>query len=104
MTLPLCLHCNVRKGCRPRGLCPKCFDDVEIRCLYQLRNGSRDVKPAKEPTMQELDAMIAERLPTMPGGKPEGHKAAQRRLQWRLPIFRNDRRRGRTRQNSERSE
>lgn len=73
-----CVHCKTRKRTRPRGLCWTCWHDLTIRFRYAV--GSANPATAKyaprvpygrgkgehEPTMAELEQMIAEQLPTMP--------------------------------------
>ena len=78
--MPKCIHCeNVCEKLRTKGLCPRCYSITAIRKVYPRSSA------AKEMTEAELDAMIAERLPTMPEGYDEqiekGIKAnAQRRM------------------------
>lgn len=70
--MSICLHCHKNKVNRPRGLCWTCYYTPGVRELFAP--GSGNPKTAKfagqrgnnEPTEAELDAMIAERLPTMP--------------------------------------
>lgn len=94
----LCLHCNYRKpSSGKRGLCQKCYVDPNIRKYYPKQaNQYRLVAPEEseyDPTEEQLEAMIQEMLPTMPGGKPEGCQAYLKRIQWNLPVFRDERRR-----------
>lgn len=35
MIVKLCCHCNKRRASRSRGLCWLCYEDPEIRNLYQ---------------------------------------------------------------------
>lgn len=81
----LCRHCSKKKVNRPRGLCWTCWHDPAVRFLYPV--GSANPATARyvpktrgglgreavddEPTEEELDAMIAEQLPTMPPASPE---------------------------------
>ena len=62
---PACHHCRERNGhaCK-RGLCTRCHGIKAVRDLYRVRaaNKVEDMGP----TMEELDALIAEQLPTMP--------------------------------------
>jgi hypothetical protein len=57
---PPCQHCCRRAATRSRGLCAECYYRPEVRRLYPART-----RESKE-TMEELDAMIAERYATMP--------------------------------------
>jgi hypothetical protein len=62
-----CRHCCQYPIGRPRGLCWKCFYTPGVRELYPiLPNPNRRRSRHYEPTEAELDAMIAEQLPTMP--------------------------------------
>lgn len=56
--MKLCAHCGTRRLTRPRGLCKHCYDDLDIRYLY--------VVPRDEPSMADVERIIAEQLPTMP--------------------------------------
>jgi hypothetical protein len=62
---PKCIHCHEAVISRPKGLCWNCSLDPAIRNLYpadsKFSPTSRD-----DMTMEELDALIAERYPTMP--------------------------------------
>ncbi len=66
-----CLHCNIRKA-KPgytAGLCHRCSLDPEIRALFPSKskfNPNRHWQSGREPTEAELDAMIAERMKTLP--------------------------------------
>lgn len=87
----LCRHCSACVVSRPRGLCWHCWHDPAVRYLYPA--GSANPATARyvpkifgglgreavdgEPTMEELEAMIAEQLPTMPQ-TPEGVDAEYR--------------------------
>ena len=78
--IPICLHCKILKVCRPRGLCWSCYYKPGVRELYEPTSihgvyGTIGHKPhTGEPTMVELDAMIAEQLPTMPDNESEDDK------------------------------
>lgn len=63
---PNCRHCGLKTGHRPGVLCVDCYAAPEIKSQYTRRKYQRhDNEP--EPTMEELEVMIAEQLPTMPG-------------------------------------
>lgn len=74
MERPLCFHCqqNLAQKCRG-GLCDSCYRDHEIRNYYRS-NGTIVRRPAtkrrsystKEPSMEELELQIQERMATMP--------------------------------------
>lgn len=77
MALPrkLCRHCRQRFVNRSRGLCFMCFNDPEIKAQYPSRNKAAT---AREPTMAELDAMVAER--SRPENLPRWwHREGERR-------------------------
>ena len=60
---PKCIHCKRRKAAKhKRLLCMDCYRLRHIRELYPRRskNGGR------EPTLAELDALIAERRKCLP--------------------------------------
>ncbi len=64
----LCRHCQKElRNWRLRGLCWKCHKDVAIRKRYPSLSKYHD---EGEPTMAQLDRMIAEQMPTLPDGKP----------------------------------
>lgn len=79
MDIPLCFHCNINKAqTSRRGLCDPCYRMPRIRNLYK-KDGrivkqpckmggatGRRVCNRKEPTMEEVEQMIQENLPTMP--------------------------------------
>jgi hypothetical protein len=52
-----CQHCQRPKLIRSRGLCYTCYDDPEIRVLYDLAT-----KPCHEPTQEEVDRIVAEQM------------------------------------------
>lgn len=56
----LCRHCETYVVSRSRGLCHRCYYRREIRDLYPAQWTPR------EETMEDLDRLVAERLPTMP--------------------------------------
>jgi hypothetical protein len=57
-----CKRCDSNADHLARGLCRKCYRKHAFR--YDLADGYTD----PDQTEAELDAMIAEQLPTMPGG------------------------------------
>lgn len=63
MSRPMCRHCGKRIACRPKRLCYACSTTPEIRNSYPGATGSHN---AREQTLEELEAMIAERYATMP--------------------------------------
>ena len=67
---PVCKHCQKHVGTRPRGLCHRCYLDVTIRKSYPplsvMGTYAADYEE-REPTEEEVEKMIAEQLPTMPG-------------------------------------
>lgn len=71
----ICRHCHQRDVNCPRGLCWTCYYTPGVREQYPP--GSANPATAKfcknndyEPSEAELDAMIAEQLPTMPERGP----------------------------------
>lgn len=64
-----CRHCGRDKVNRPRGLCWTCYYTPGVRAMFPVTSkyGEKAVRvDTDEPTEAELDAMIAEQLPTMP--------------------------------------
>lgn len=62
----VCKHCRERNAQKyKRGLCSRCYWSPEIRDRYRVRAANKP-KDDDGPTMEELEALIAERLPTMP--------------------------------------
>lgn len=61
-----CRHCKVRNGIKYKlGLCVGCYGTRRIRDLYvSFRVTERP--EADEPTLEELDAIIAERMKDLP--------------------------------------
>jgi hypothetical protein len=60
-----CRHCGAAKGSRPRGLCSRCYFDRAIRPLYPVHEGDPGRSPKnryREPTAEEVEALIAEQL------------------------------------------
>jgi hypothetical protein len=67
----VCLHCRNAsvKVNRPRGLCWRCYQSPQVRRLYaaEYRGGKLVVDPRdgmSEMTQEEVDALVAEQLPT----------------------------------------
>lgn len=58
-----CVHCKKNRQSKPRGLCFPCFQDRSIRCQYATATG-REAK--REPTEEELNAMIEEGYRNLP--------------------------------------
>lgn len=56
----MCQHCEIRKAVRPRILCERCYYIPSVRRKYPPK-----IKADTE-TMEELEAKIAARYPTMP--------------------------------------
>jgi len=69
-----CLHCGVRKA-KARGLCEHCYENREIRAQYPTLYPGNYCAGGNEPTEEELDVLIAERLPTMPPAPKTGPDA-----------------------------
>jgi len=66
MSLPKCVYCGERAANGSRGLCKPCWSVPEIKQWYPPKStNSGNSRP--EPTAEQLDALIASRLPTMPG-------------------------------------
>lgn len=77
---PVCRHCRDRIA-QPgkRGLCHVCFPDKSIRDKYSVDPKCGHSGDYHEPTMEELDALIAQQLPTMPKqlGKAVGKRLSK---------------------------
>ncbi len=56
-----CVYCGTRKATKPRGLCDKHYAILSIRNLYPAKTAIRNPE-----TMEELEALIAKWMPTMP--------------------------------------
>jgi hypothetical protein len=54
---PLCRHCERRRANRARTLCKHCYSNNTIKNLYP-----RATRKHVEPSLEELDALIEERL------------------------------------------
>lgn len=83
--MPLCRHCNERHADQSRGLCSRCYNKPAIKVLYPplaKSNKRQQAATSDDMTMAELDAIIAEQLPTMPGFDP--HEDAMDRKRDRL--------------------
>lgn len=97
MSAPLqpCIHCKKRKQ-QPgrRDLCSVCYKNSLIRMQYPKRQWQRmpEYIDRDEPTEEELDKMIAERLPTMPRKTIEemleDREYTTRMEPYRIPIIR----------------
>ena len=64
-----CRHCGKAKVSRPRGLCWKCYYAVKHLYTSQSKFASAGAKghdEGPEPTLAELEAMIAERMKKLP--------------------------------------
>lgn len=65
-----CIHCNCTHASkRRRGLCMKCYVDPIISRQYEgqcNQYGGKNKKGEVEPTLEELEQMIQEQIPTMP--------------------------------------
>ncbi len=67
----ICRHCHKElRNWRLRGLCWKCHKDLSIRKQYPSLSKYGRYHDEGEPTMDALDRMIAEQMPTLPDGKP----------------------------------
>lgn len=63
-----CRHCQRNVVDYSRGLCKKCFQNVGLRNRYPAGGrGSRSPAWEHEPSAEELEILIAQQLPTMPG-------------------------------------
>ena len=65
-----CLHCGNESATRSRGLGNRCYANRAVRESYPPRGGfgRAGARGAEaEPTMAELERIIAEEYPTMPG-------------------------------------
>jgi hypothetical protein len=63
-----CKHCGREYADLTRGLCRRCWLQMDIREQYPMmvnRRRSSEHTP-EDATMEEIEATIAERLPTMP--------------------------------------
>lgn len=74
--MPLCVHCEERYASASRGLCHVCYRNSAIRECYPPHYATTH---RTEPTMEELDRMIAEQLPTMPSYDPVEDNLDRRR-------------------------
>lgn len=74
----ICRHCEKERYIKARGLCNVCYADRAVRQMYKSQRPawSRD-----EPTEEQLDALIAERMQNLPkwwhisekrGNQPDG--------------------------------
>lgn len=69
---PACKHCKERNGIKYRcGLCKRCYGCIDIRVKYRVQrnykgsNGGGD-GVYRGPSMEELEALIAERSQNLP--------------------------------------
>lgn len=69
----ICDHCRKLLVISARGLCSACYHKPAVRALYPTRRAVPPDLAEPEPTLAELEALIARRLPTMP---PTTEKAA----------------------------
>lgn len=60
----VCVHCEEKPANRSRGLCWGCFRVPAIRDMYPAKCEAGSTW--REPTMEELDRLIASRYATMP--------------------------------------
>lgn len=63
-----CKHCKRPINYVKRGLCSTCYADRSIRKLYPKQSAFDD------PSMEELDAMIAERMKRLPSWWFDGYE------------------------------
>ncbi|MBL8797972.1 MAG: hypothetical protein JNM56_29005 [Planctomycetia bacterium] len=60
---PPCRHCGLRSACRPRGLCPRCYETPGVRALYATppckfnRRGSGTEPQGQRPLPAPTDAL-----------------------------------------------
>lgn len=78
MKRQLCQHCEIRQANRGRKLCLACF---KIPGVWESLEGENE---HPEPTEAELDAMIAEQLPTMPRTNELGRRTKVKH--WTVPL------------------
>ena len=93
---PLCRHCQKKPANRGRGLCWACYYTPGVKELYPVAAKNR--KDRGEATEAELDALIAERRPTMPNEEAgaSNERSEQQHQSERLPtirVFHNPKRR-----------
>lgn len=80
-----CRHCKKRPSSRPRGLCAVCYANPTLRRSYSMLHKypqADEFERTDTMTNAELDALIAEQLPTMPG--PRYHEP---KSHWTVPMF-----------------
>lgn len=73
--MPFCLHCQQNRS-QKRGLCMRCYRDDSIRAQYPPRN--KNGQPLREPTWEEVEAMVAANYPTMPTGAAAADRPHER--------------------------
>lgn len=59
----LCIHCHILKANRSRGLCPKCYYDLDIRHSYPYLTDSCNRGVGADNPIGELSAYPTEALP-----------------------------------------
>ncbi len=59
-----CRHCGKPLYVHSRGMCKTCWCNKEIRANYPPL--MKIIQADDEPTHEEVEAMVAEQLPTMP--------------------------------------
>lgn len=66
----VCVHCRKGTVNRPRGLCWTCYYAPGVRDLHPSTSKHAphcpSNGPGREPTMAELDAMVAEQVRNLP--------------------------------------
>lgn len=62
-----CRHCAKPLYVHSRGLCKTCWSDLEVRENFPPL--MKIIQADDEPTHEEVEAMVAEQLPTMPHEK-----------------------------------
>lgn len=75
---PPCKHCGVGYRNGGNGLCKRCRHDADVCRLYGLT-----LPPSENPTEEELNAMIAERMKDLP---PWWRKEAKEELAEKVQV------------------
>jgi hypothetical protein len=79
-----CRHCGNERYLRSRRLCRACYERPAIRDSYEPQHrGPAAQYDRDDLTDAELDAMIAEQLPTMPTSAPEQLAGV---VGWSVPV------------------
>lgn len=60
-----CLHCNQPRAISGRGLCTTCYTTPAIRRLYPVIERGH-IPRYREPTEEEVEAMVAEQMKNLP--------------------------------------